>query len=167
MPLFNSKIHRSSNRPAANQQHDQPFFGVQTKLNIGKAGDSYEREADAVADQVVQKNNRTPLFGDTPFIQPSGPPITRLKPEPIPECESTSEFEGQSEATNEKIVGINLPNDEGGHGSGTIQLQCTSCGEETQNVQAKCDSCAEKEKSIQRKASGEKGSTGQLEKGLN
>jgi hypothetical protein len=50
--------------PASKQKSNKPFFGkgeesffgnpVQAKLNIGKPGDPYEKEADAVADKVVQ-----------------------------------------------------------------------------------------------------------------
>ena len=38
-----------------------PFFTAQTKLSVGKADDAYEKEADAVADKIVQKSEgKTP-----------------------------------------------------------------------------------------------------------
>ena len=39
---------------------ENPFF--QTKLSIGKAGDKYEKEADAVANTVVNQKQTTPLI---------------------------------------------------------------------------------------------------------
>ena len=40
------------------QKKEQPFF--QTKLTIGQPGDQYEKEADAVADTVVNNDRKTP-----------------------------------------------------------------------------------------------------------
>lgn len=68
-----SRRHRNPPTPEGEQQkpffpksntlvqtkEDQPFF--QPKLTIGQPGDQYEREADAVADQVVNGQNQQPV----------------------------------------------------------------------------------------------------------
>lgn len=35
-----------------------PFFVAQAKLSVGKVDDAYEKEADAVADKVVQRSEK-------------------------------------------------------------------------------------------------------------
>jgi hypothetical protein len=68
-PFFNkegggSVLNNVSNEPrffdnhSSNSNQETPFFSrpfVQTKLTIGQPGDKYENEADAMADQVVQR----------------------------------------------------------------------------------------------------------------
>ena len=160
MPLFNSKIHRGANRPAAQQQHDQAFFGVQAKLNIGKADDAYEREADHVADQVVQKTQNTGLFGETPFF-----PAAKKSDPDIQAKESVGkdEQEIQEKPLSEGVTPLvqtsmpDPPEDESG--TSNIQTKCTDCekNEQVQRkaascgpwIQRKCDKCAQEE--LQRK----------------
>ena len=60
---------------------DKPFFHhqpVQTKLTIGQPNDKYEKEADAMADQVVQRlsdsetlqtKSKDPVTSVTPLVQ--------------------------------------------------------------------------------------------------
>ena len=52
------------------QAHSSPFF--QAKLTVGQPDDPYEREADAVADQVVSGSNKA-----TPAVQPK--PISTIQ----------------------------------------------------------------------------------------
>lgn len=135
MPLFNSKINQSATGPVASQQQDRPFFGVQTKLSIGKEDDGFEQEADKVADQVVQNENRTPLFGDTPFIQKSAPPISQLKREPESASENGIDQEPQSESFSEKNVEPDLPEDS--TDAGTIQQKSSGDHGSTNQLEAK------------------------------
>lgn len=58
----------STSQTDSKSSSNSPFIGVQAKLNIGKSNDKYEKEADAVADKVVNKKG---LFGNEPFIAPS------------------------------------------------------------------------------------------------
>lgn len=63
---------KSNNSPFVNTQKGTGFFGVQTKLSIGKPGDKYEKEADQVADKVVQNSSENQgFFGDSGFFSPS------------------------------------------------------------------------------------------------
>lgn len=83
MSFFKPK--NSSNTPLGTFRPDNtPFIGPQAKLNIGKSGDKYEQEADAVADKVVNKKD---LFGGQPFIPPS-PSIQRTQEASAPQEES-------------------------------------------------------------------------------
>jgi hypothetical protein len=80
-PFFNKGAAQDFINPAV---RNDAFFKprnsppVQTKLNIGKAGDHYEKEADAMADRVVQRLNEpgniqkkpiAPVSSITPLIQ--------------------------------------------------------------------------------------------------
>ncbi|WP_167612511.1 eCIS core domain-containing protein [Maribellus sediminis] len=49
-----TKSGRSSNREGSGES---PFFAVQPKLKVGRSGDKYEREADQMADTVVNQEN--------------------------------------------------------------------------------------------------------------
>ncbi len=55
MSAFTQKSKPIPSASATNKSGKESFFGVQAKLNIGKANDKYEVEADRVADQVVSK----------------------------------------------------------------------------------------------------------------
>ena len=68
---------RNTNISAANSltSANSSFIDVQAKLSIGRSNDKYEKEADAVADKVV---NREGLFGNQPFIAPS-PNIQKME----------------------------------------------------------------------------------------
>lgn len=79
-PIFQStrrsRRHRQSQTPEGRQEQQTPFFGksdglsdvqgkpqpfFQAKLAIGQPGDPYEREADAVADAVVNHKGQAPV----------------------------------------------------------------------------------------------------------
>lgn len=68
---------------------NSPFVGVQAKLNIGKSNDKYEREADAVADKVVNKDG---VFGNQPFLTPS-PSVQRSEDQELQKSEETEQIQ--------------------------------------------------------------------------
>ena len=53
-PSHNVQAGKPNTMPKINGNN--PFFSAQAKLSVGKADDAYEREADAVADKIVQKS---------------------------------------------------------------------------------------------------------------
>jgi hypothetical protein len=74
-------------------RHAQPFFSkgsthsgvVQTKLNIGQPGDHYEREADHMADKVVQRLSTPSALQAKPLGT-----VTPIRKKPIFESEAES-----------------------------------------------------------------------------
>ncbi len=69
-----SASHASKSFFGSQPAHAAPFFSsspvIQTKLTVGTSGDRFEREADAVADAVVQrKEARTSNGSDVPSVQ--------------------------------------------------------------------------------------------------
>jgi hypothetical protein len=90
MGAFNQKSKSNPSGPSAfNSRQGEDFFGVQTKLNIGKSNDKYEVEADKAADQIVsQKQNAKSesFFSPSPVVQKKSlaersTPVTQLKTE--------------------------------------------------------------------------------------
>ena len=60
---------KSGNSPFFNSKNGSGFIGVQPKLNVGKPGDNYEKEADHIADKVVQHSNEpSGFFGNFGFF---------------------------------------------------------------------------------------------------
>lgn len=70
--IFSSKRHKSPHNNEEADKQDAPFFGkqgktpffnaspggaVQTKLTVGQPGDKYEKEADRMADAVVNNSS--------------------------------------------------------------------------------------------------------------
>lgn len=68
MSAFSQKSKPIPSTSATNNSGKESFFGIQAKLNIGKANDKYEVEADRVADQVVSKKQNT---SNDSFFSPS------------------------------------------------------------------------------------------------
>ncbi|MFC4635124.1 DUF4157 domain-containing protein [Dokdonia ponticola] len=68
--MFAAKNTTTSNAPSATTNKGANTF-IQPKLNVGKAGDKYEVEADKAADQIVakSKDTSTSFFPATPSIQ--------------------------------------------------------------------------------------------------
>ena len=69
---FKSRRHRNPHKQGENEKKASPFFsndnhtpffnaGIQTKLSVGKPGDKYEKEADRMADSVVNHSKSKPL----------------------------------------------------------------------------------------------------------
>ena len=90
MGAFNQKSKSNPSGPSAfNSRQGEDFFGVQTKLSIGKSNDKYEVEADKTADQIVsQKQNAKSdsFFTPSPVVQRKSSaerstPVTQLKTE--------------------------------------------------------------------------------------
>ncbi|OXB20689.1 hypothetical protein B0A80_18370 [Flavobacterium tructae] len=90
MGAFNQKSKSSPSGPSAfNSRQGEDFFGVQTKLSIGKSNDKYEVEADKAADQIVSKKQNTKpetFFSSSPLVQKKSlaeqcTPVTQLKTE--------------------------------------------------------------------------------------
>ncbi|MDL2144857.1 DUF4157 domain-containing protein [Flavobacterium tructae] len=90
MGAFNQKSKSNPSGPSAfNSRQGEDFFGVQTKLSIGKSNDKYEVEADKAADQIVsQKQNAKSesFFSPSPVVQKKSlaersTPVTQLKTE--------------------------------------------------------------------------------------
>lgn len=107
---------------------------VQAKLTVGKADDQYEKEADSVADRVVQRMNteetvqRKPNnagFNITPFVQ------TKCAACEKEEKENEQKENMQGELQRKPIFESNAEPSEEGNG---VQMKCASC-EQEQKVQ--------------------------------
>lgn len=70
---YKSRRDRNPHKHGKNEKKASPFFskdthtpffnsGVQTKLSVGKSGDKYEKEADRMADSVVNHSKSKPLI---------------------------------------------------------------------------------------------------------
>ncbi|MEM7660106.1 MAG: DUF4157 domain-containing protein, partial [Bacteroidota bacterium] len=100
----------------------QPFFSpfIQPKLSIGQPNDRYEQEADAVADQVVQRMKQ-PISPDTisqvgseqaPQIQQKPLAISRIQRKPIFETRSEEAMPVQRKAASVSLPGLQLVQEE-------------------------------------------------------
>ncbi|GHC57857.1 eCIS core domain-containing protein [Ulvibacter litoralis] len=80
---------------ASKSTGSNPFFGVQTKLSVGKSGDAYEQEADRVADSVVEKSNQQNSFFSTHnyFPPTSNPTVQKASEEDIQKQENSEELQ--------------------------------------------------------------------------
>ncbi|OAB78805.1 eCIS core domain-containing protein [Cochleicola gelatinilyticus] len=79
------------------RQGKDSFFGVQAKLTVGKPNDRYEKEADAVADKVVAKQDQNKgFFGNNSFF-PSAkiPSVQKVPFEDIQQKQETEEIQEQ------------------------------------------------------------------------
>ena len=70
---YKSRRNRNPHRHGESEKKDKPFFskenhtpffntGIQTKLSVGKPGDKYEKEADNMADAVVNSSSSKPFI---------------------------------------------------------------------------------------------------------
>lgn len=130
---------------------NSPFFAAQAKLSVGKADDNYEKEADAVADKVVQRSeNNSQTFFPTVPIQKKD------------EEEKTNDI--QAKPISDSITPLLLlkADDEE-----KIQEKCETCdkgevslksleNEESTKIQRKCEACEEEDKKVQKKSDGNK-----------
>ncbi len=109
---------------------NKPFFGItgiQTKLTIGQPGDKYEKEADSMADQVVQRLAENNDSKDQP-VQKKSASIQR---KPIFESEAEPNIQAKT------ISGQSL-------NSTMIQPKCADC-EEEEKLQKKEESGKEEQ----------------------
>lgn len=118
----------------ANDTHRTPF--IQPKLNIGKPGDKYELEADAMANKVVN--------GKHDAIQKTESAEEELQQKPLVASISPL-VQKQSEASEEE----------------TLQTKCTDCEQEEQVQRTE-----EEEESLQMKAEGSKSTSATIESSL-
>lgn len=156
MRAFSTNIAQNGKPNAVQQMRgNSSFFAAQTKLSVGKADDAYEKEADAVADKVVQRTENNSLNSSEKFFPPA--PIQKKNEE-----EKTNEI--QTKSLSDSITPlIQLKVDE----EKKIQEKCEACekgnaiskvseNEETKNVQRKCETCEDEEKKVQKKSVGNK-----------
>ncbi|MDF1695265.1 MAG: hypothetical protein P1U56_05510, partial [Saprospiraceae bacterium] len=162
--MFSKRTFWRKNKPkqnnwleASDQGKETPFVApIQTKLNIGKPGDVYEKEADATADEVVSKT------GDQPQIQRMGEeqeevqtksiagtltPFVQKQEEKKEDIQSKEEKEVQMQEEEEAVQSKE-------EGEEEVQMkeeeEAVQKQEEEEAIQSKCDDCAEEEKSIQK-----------------
>ncbi len=87
-----------------NQEAEKPFFTtstIQPKLTIGQQNDKYEKEADAMAEQVAgNSETKIQLGGDQPLLKSiSRPFIQRLSSEKSPTLKDGIKVENEQEAS--------------------------------------------------------------------
>ena len=128
-----------------------PFFAAQAKLSVGKADDAYEKEADSVADKVVQRMENGAFRASETFF----PPAT------IQKKTEEENMEIQQKPLSGSITPlVQLKSVE----DGQIRDKCEECEKETaiseaseedgiSKIQKKCEACEQKEESIQKKSS--------------
>ena len=157
---------------------------LQAKLNIGTPGDPFEKEADAVADQVVEKINQPTAIQSKPII-----PISSVNNFVLSKCDACEQENSEEQQDDKKenspiemqkkAMGMSVPDQPGddensGQKNNTLQLRCDSCLTEKIEpaiqsmpiykkathpmVRRKCSEC-EKEDKLQRS---EDNSTGKL-----
>ncbi|NNE75465.1 MAG: DUF4157 domain-containing protein [Pricia sp.] len=137
--MFSKRRFRRRNKPRSQhfleggeQQNDAPFIPpVQTKLNIGKPGDIYEKEADKTADAVVAKTNSTDA------IQKMGAEEEEVQTKPLAAGLTPFVQRQESPEEEEPVQAMAEEKEEE-----SIQMQ----EEEEESLQTKCDSCANEDK---------------------
>lgn len=143
-----------------------PFFAAQAKLSVGKADDVYEKEADAMADKVVQRAESNPFNAVESFFPAS--PIQKKSEE-----ENPDKIQAKPLSDSIKPLVQLMTNEEE-----KVQEKCEVCekesvfsktteNEESNNIQQKCESCEHEEENIQKKSNGDGNtSTNTVEKTL-
>ncbi|MBC7947049.1 MAG: DUF4157 domain-containing protein [Chitinophagaceae bacterium] len=152
----------------SNTSGRQPFFsndgaGIQAKLTVGEPNDKYEKEADSVADKVVQRmgDNSTSTIPDKNGIQRKAVnPASPVTPQLQTKCdhceeEEMKEKEQQPEKLQRKPIFESSPE---ATEEETVQRKCAECEKEKEEehatpdaeVNLKCDEC-EKEEQVQSK----------------
>ncbi len=158
--------HFFDTRPAANNK-PQPFFSsrplVQTKLTIGQPGDKYEKEADSMADKVVQRlveNNdskdqqvlkksagiqRKPIFESeseptiqTKPLQSNSLNTTIIQPK-CAECEEEEKLQKKEESGEEEQLQMKPIFESAAPppDEDTVQRACAACDAEKEKLQTK------------------------------
>ncbi len=136
---------KNQEKKNASHGHGWAFSSfIQPKLKIGRPGDPYEKEADAVADKVMMMPSLgmpaapaveevvTPTMQMSPSFDPAG---IQMKCE---ECEEESIQMTPIGATLMMMAGTGEEDD-------AIQMKCQQC-EEEERLQMKCGQCEEEEK---------------------
>ncbi len=126
----------------------QGFFSgsVQRKLAVGKAGDKYEKEADSVADKVVQglaTTEGTSTTLPTIHAKPISSSITSIVQNKCTECEKEDKLKDK-ELENETLQTFQLKpifesNAEPDEEDAPVQRKCAHCEEEEEKLHRKED----------------------------
>lgn len=153
--LAKNNTQNGSPNALQHKNRSDSFFGIQAKLSIGKPGDKYEREADAVADQIVSKSTHGDnKFGGASFFPSSPKPLVQKLPfEDVQKKDDSEEIQEKSIAQTITPV-VQLAAEE----EDTIQEKCSECGAKEQqkdevtqeqpkeaSIQKKCSKCEAKE----------------------
>lgn len=95
MRAFSKNTDSGSNSNANALRGADSFFGIQRKLSIGKQDDAYEKEADSVADKIIEKTNQTnTTSGKSTFFPPaSAPLVQKSSEEEVQKQEETGEIQ--------------------------------------------------------------------------
>ena len=145
--------------------NEQPFFsktqnhpaGIQTKLAIGQPGDIYEKEADAVADKVVQRLAEPASIQAKPF-SPIGS-VTSFVQKKCAHCEEEGKLQKKEEEDESGLLKGKLQkkpifesNTEPPDDEKNIQRKCAECAKEDEKkLQRKCDQCEKQREKLQKK----------------
>lgn len=140
---------RSSPFFTTDVSQESPFFGgpdqqataVQTKLTIGEPGDQYEQEADAMADQVVQRlsvprESTQPESGfQTKSLAQVISPLVQPKCASCEQEERLQEKKEDEEQLQESAKDIQRKpifesDEEAPNADETVQMKCAACAEE-------------------------------------
>ena len=130
-----------------------PFFAAQAKLSVGKTDDPYEKEADAVADKVVQRSEKNISKTSETFFPTF--PIQKKNEE-----ENADEIQKKPLSDSIKPLVQLQTNDEE-----KVQGKCDECEKESvqakiseenefTNLQQKCEACEHEDEKIQKKSTG-------------
>ncbi|MFD1163839.1 eCIS core domain-containing protein [Hwangdonia seohaensis] len=136
--MFTAKQHNGPQKTSSTLFASAGNSFIQPKLNIGKPNDKYEKEADQVADKVV---NKTSMYGKSPFFSP----LTTIQKKDIQKQEDTESIQEKPIAeTITPVVQLETAEEEE-----TIQEKCHNCedtdtiqkseNDEEENVQAKAE----------------------------
>ncbi len=150
---------------------EQPFFGrknnIQAKLTIGQPNDKYEKEADAMADKVVQRlSNNTPDVthknGNAIQTKPAAPLVNNITPFVQTKCAACEKEEKlqKKEDDDKKAV------------QEKIQLKpiFESNGpppDDEKKIQRKCAECGKEEKLQKKETNSSNPASGDIESSLN
>ncbi|MEM8907396.1 MAG: DUF4157 domain-containing protein, partial [Bacteroidota bacterium] len=106
------------------EQSETPFFPIQTKLHIGQADDPQEREADAIADRVVQES-KNGLSPEAP-VPPSGKTQNSIQRK----CAQCAAKEAMTNHVDRPVHLQRKPVFESNADPDLVQRKCASCGKE-------------------------------------
>ncbi|MFT3947201.1 MAG: DUF4157 domain-containing protein [Agriterribacter sp.] len=188
-PFFNKE---SGNDFFASSKNEQPFFShknsffktnsypLQTKLTIGKPNDIYEKEADAMADKVVQRLS----IDKTDISGKSGKPVQKRSTEPLStfitgvkgviqtkcaacEKEKLQKKEGDGQQLLESKLQkkpVFESNAEPPDDDKNIQRKCAECEKaDEKKLQRKCDACEKEDKLLHKKEDGKSKMNGRVQ----
>ena len=152
-------------------KNDNSFFkasSIQTKLTVNQPGDIYEKEADAMADKVIQRLSETTTIQTKPFSQTAA--ITPLVQKKCATCEQKENLQKKEMEEDQGLQKDKLQkkpifesNAEPPDDEKSVQRKCAEC-EKEEKLQKKSDSSISQSASpnIESSLSSSKGSGAQL-----